>query len=242
MDPYELAREYQKKSGYVRDKLRHEVNWAQKPATYQRFNNVTYQQLPEPQTTGGIGLWTCLANRRSNRRFSQDPLSIEELSQLLWASQGISHRLTNAELRTAPSAGALYPIETYVQINRIETLQPGLYHYHVLDHALGSLHSDDNSYLLAEACLGQKMIAQSSVTFLWSLVTQRTFWKYGNRGLRYMYLDSGHVAQNLYLAATALDLNCCAIGAFFDDEVDNLLGLDGQEEVSVYMACVGHKG
>ena len=141
--------------------------------------------------------------------------------------------------RTAPSAGGLYPIEMYIQINRVQDFIPGIYHYNVPKHGLYLLSVGDFGSALAGAALDQQMVKNAAVNFLWTAVTGRTFWKYGQRGIRYVYIDAGHVGQNLYLATAELNLGCCAIGAFFYDELNRLLGIDGEDETIVYMASVG---
>ncbi|MZP29246.1 SagB/ThcOx family dehydrogenase [Heliobacterium undosum] len=136
-------------------------------------------------------------------------------------------------------AGGLFPIEMYAAVNRVEGLSPGLYHYSVPQHGLCVLKRGDRGDALAEAALGQRMVAEGSVTLIWTAVMARTFAKYGARGLRYIYEDAGHVGQNAYLAATSLGLGCCAIGAYYDEAVDRITGVDGREETVIYMAAIG---
>lgn len=199
-------------------------------------------ELPQPAREGGAGLWAILQERRSVRDFSQEPLSLEELSQLLWASQGITHERGELPFRTAPSAGALYPIETYVAVNRVGELLPGLYHYEVRHHRLAFLREDPLiGVALTRASGGQTWFQHAAMTTIWTAVIARSARKYGERAYRYIFMDAGHVAQNLYLAATGLQLGCCAIGAFFDDEVNTVLGIEGRDETAVYMATVGRK-
>jgi SagB-type dehydrogenase family enzyme len=138
-----------------------------------------------------------------------------------------------------PSAGALYPIETYVVVNRVEGLSPGIYHFSVKKAQLvliteGSLGQD-----CSRAALGQAIIEGAACIFVWTAMVERSKWKYRERAYRYIYMDAGHIGQNLYLAATALGLGCCTVGAFFDEEVDQLIGIDGKSEISVYLGAVG---
>lgn len=212
--------------------------------TYKSYPNpLARLDLPAPSQAGGKGLWTALLERSSIREFGQAALSLPEVSQLLWASQGITRERGEWQFRTAPSAGALYPIETYLVVNRVDGLAGGLYHYEVRTHRLAFLREDPLiGMALTRAAMGQTMCQRAAIVLVWTAVVARSARKYGERAYRYIYMDAGHVAQNVYLAATALDLACCVIGAFFDDEVDAVLELDGPEEISVYMAALGRKG
>jgi SagB-type dehydrogenase family enzyme len=180
-----------------------------------------------------------LQHRKSIRDFQNKPISKEQLSYLLWASTGIQRHEDGYAFRTAPSAGALYPIETYVIINDIEALEAGLYHYSIQGHQLELLDRRDLRRQIAEAALGQMMCAAASAVFIWSAVFERCKWKYGQRGYRYIYLDTGHIAENLALAAVSLDLGTCEIGALFDDHVNAILDIDSIEESVICMAVVG---
>jgi len=188
----------------------------------------------------GINLFTIIRQRRSRREYSDQPLSLEQLSLLLWSTQGVQQTGYGYSLRTVPSAGARHPLETYLVINRVEQLEPGLYHYAPFRHRLVQRAEDpeiaDN---LAAACLGQDMFRTCGVAFIWTAVIQRSRWKYQQRAYRYIYLDAGHVCQNLYLACEALKLGCCAVAAFDDDAVNQLLDVDGKEEFAIYLATVG---
>jgi len=198
-------------------------------------------RLPEPQRDGGEGLWVVIARRRSERGYKRQALSLEQLSQLLWATQGITARVAGHELRAAPSAGALYPCETYLVVNNVEGLESGLYHYVVGDHALELLRAGDLSGNIAAACWGQEMAAQAGVVFVWAAVIERCRRRYGERAYRYIYLDAGHIGAQLHLAAVALGLGCCAIGAFDDQAVNKVVGLDGEQEFAIYLSSAGPK-
>jgi len=195
--------------------------------------------LPEPQIEAGEGLWAAIQARRSIRDFRRDPLSGEQLAQLLWATQGITSRRGGHAFRAAPSAGACYPIDTYLVVNRVEGLAPGLYRYNVADARLEHIRRGDLSAAIAAACLDQEMAVAAGVVFAWVAVPRRAKHRYQERAYRYIYMDAGHIGQNLHLAATALGLGCCAIGAFFDDEVNAVLGVDGLNETAVYLSVVG---
>ncbi len=199
--------------------------------------------LPPPRREAGPGLWQVLQERASIREYTAEALSLEEVSQILWASQGISRERGEWQFRTAPSAGALYPVETYLGVNRVEGLSAGLYHYEVRYHRLAFLREDPLIGMsLTRAALGQSVCQRAALVVIWTAVVARSVRKYGERAYRYIYMDAGHVAQNLYLACTALGLGCCAIGAFFDDEVNAVLDVDGEKEPAVYMATVGKRG
>ena len=180
-----------------------------------------------------------LSRRRSERDFIDSPLTYNELGLLIFAIQGVTAKNAGYLFRTAPSAGALYPIETYFLANRVETLPRGIYHLNIVENCLELIRKQDLSKELTDAALGQSMVSKSAVTFIWTAIPGRSKWKYKERAYRYIYLDAGHIGQNLYLASTALNLGCCTIGAFFDDEANKILGIDGFNETAVYMGVVG---
>ncbi len=195
--------------------------------------------LRRPAQWPPAALWEVLRARRSVREFRDEPLSQESLMLLLWAAQGIT-RPGARPLRAAPSAGALYPVETYVCAARVEGLQSGVYHWELPAERLAlAAARADVGQAAAAGCLDQAMVAEAPVTFVWSAVWARSAQKYGDRALRYAYLDAGHLAENLHLAATGLGLGACMIGALFDDEMNALVGVDGQGESVIYAACVG---
>ncbi len=168
-----------------------------------------------------------------------EAISTETLATLLWATQGITLSAPNYQFRTAPSAGALYPVETYLSIHRVSDVQQGIYHFNVLDFALEEINTGDFGSYLSHAALDQAMVGGGAVLFIWTAIVLRAMWKYRNRCIRYIFTDAGHVAQNLQLAATALGLGCCPVGAFFDEEINRLLEVDGEEETTIYLAAVG---
>jgi SagB-type dehydrogenase family enzyme len=198
-----------------------------------------FVDLPDPEKTGGMGLWEAVQRRRSLRDYKEEPIALRELSQLLWASTGITGEVEGFPLRAAPSAGALYPINTYLAVHRVEGLEGGIYHYNILGHRLELLREGDVRREIAAASLDQEMCARAGAVFVWTATVRRTKWKYGERGYRYIYKDAAHICGNLTLAAAALGLGCCPIGACYDDEVNALLGIDGKEETVVYLASVG---
>jgi SagB-type dehydrogenase family enzyme len=144
------------------------------------------------------------------------------------------------EFRTAPSAGALYPIETYLIVNKVEGLEKGLYHYNIAAHSLEELKTGEYGIEITHAALDQDMCAEAAVVFVWSAIFIRSKWKYGQRAYRLVYLDAGHIVENLALSATGIGLGSCQIGAFFDDEVNQIIGVDGVEESVLYLSTVGY--
>jgi SagB-type dehydrogenase family enzyme len=216
------------------------LDWAHQPSLYKEFPHAS-RRLPiqPPVQEGGKPLWETIGERRSLRNFSSYPLPFSDFSRLIWATQGITFKGRGYDFRACPSAGALYPIETYVTVNRVEGVSPGIYHYHVKKAELALLTEGNFGPELAHAGLGQEILEEAAAVFVWTAVIERSKWKYRERAYRYIYMDAGHIGQNLYLAATALNLGCCTVGAFFDEEVDRLLGINGEEEISVYLGAVG---
>ncbi|MEZ4483146.1 MAG: SagB/ThcOx family dehydrogenase [Syntrophotaleaceae bacterium] len=184
-----------------------------------------------------------ISERSSVREYADKPLSLAELSYLLWCTQGV--KMVYGEymtLRTVPSAGARHAFETVLLVNRVEELEPGLYRYLALEHCLEQISTlGELAGRFAAACLGQRFIMHSAVTFLWVAVPYRMTWRYQERGYRYLHLDAGHVCQNLYLAAEAIGAGVCAVAAFDDDALNTLLCLDPEEAFVIYLAAVGKK-
>ncbi|WP_422446359.1 SagB/ThcOx family dehydrogenase [Thermoanaerobacterium sp. DL9XJH110] len=200
--------------------------------------------LPDPkQFDVTVNLRETIENRRSVRKYSERPLTMEELSFLLWCTQGVkrvSSRPSTA--RTVPSAGARHAFETCILANNVTGLRPGLYRYVAIGHRLVEENiSPGMADEVTRACRGQEFVKASAATFIWVAVTRRMTWRYGERGYRYMFLDAGHVCQNLYLSAQAIDCGVCALAAFSDDDMNSILGLDGEELFVIYMATVGKK-
>jgi SagB-type dehydrogenase family enzyme len=202
-------------------------------------------ELPAPRdlALGDVPLRRVIDQRRSVRAYAKAPLSLAELSHLLWCTQGVQRVLsTPATLRTVPSAGARHALETHLLVNRVEGLEPGLYRFLAGEHRLlradvpGGIHERIHA-----GCLEQDMVLTCAATFVWTAVPYRMAWRYGDRGYRYLHLDAGHVCQNLYLAAEAIGAGVCAIAAFDDAVMDEALGIDGEEEFTLYVATVGRK-
>jgi len=201
--------------------------------------------LPEPDRAeiSTITLREAIARRVSVRKYSCEPLNLDELSYLLWCTQGVKEVIQDyVTLRTVPSAGARHAFETYLLVNNVFGLQPGIYRYLATKHKLLSVKMEITmADRVTEACWGQEFVKTSATTFIWTAVVYRMKWRYGERGYRYLYLDAGHVCQNLYLAAESLGYGVCAIGAFSDDEMNRLLDIDGVEQFVIYIATLGNK-
>lgn len=165
-------------------------------------------------------------------------MTLEEISLLSFAVQGVTARVESYLLRTAPSAGALYPIETHLAINFSRDISPGIYHLDVRNFTLEKLKDGYFGKILKDLALGQDFFETASLIFIWSAILRRTIAKYGERGLRYIFMDVAHICQNLLLAATALELKACPVAAFFDEEFNEFLELDGKEETVIYLATV----
>lgn len=214
--------------------------WSKKPETYKNYPSAPKVELPPAQKENGPFLWEVIKSRRSHRSFQDKPLSKAQLSQLLWAAQGITARFMDHELRAAPSAGALYPVETYCVVHKVQDIPPGIYHFGVREHQLEEIKQGNFRQDIAKAALDQRMTSTANVVFVWTAVFRRCKWKYHQRAYRYVYLDAGHIAQNLALAAVGLGLSSCQIAALYDDEVNTLLEVDGEEESVLYLSVVGY--
>lgn len=236
-----IGPQFQEATKYVRGRpVPQAPGWAAPPPPYKEYESYLARvELPEPQADDGAPIWETVRARRSQRRFTGEPLTLAELSQMLWATQGLTGEVPGFELRAAASAGALYPNETYVLAQAVTGLVEGVYHYDVRGHALGMLAEGNYAEDAAQALLGQQWVTQAGAIFIWGAVVARCAWKYQNRAYRYLYLDAGHLGAQLQLAAQALGLGSCNIAAFFDDEVARLVGLDGRTEIAVYVTAVG---
>lgn len=232
---------FQKETKYLRGKLGGgSLFWHAKPETYKHYPKVPKVELGVPKKEEGMPLWKAINRRRSIRNFSNIPLKKDVLSQLLWASQGVTQQSMGYELRAAPSAGALYPVETYLIIHNVEDINPGIYHYGIKNHELEQLKQGIFQEAITRAALDQDMASSANVVFAWTGVFKRSKWKYSQRAYRYVYLDAGHIAQNLALAAVSLGLGTCQIGALYDEEINSLLDVDGEEESVLYLTVVGY--
>jgi SagB-type dehydrogenase family enzyme len=203
-------------------------------------------KLPEPASIElpEIALRTAIENRTTVREYARQPLTLEEFAYLLWMIQGVKevHTEGSRTSRNVPSAGARHAIETYLAVNMVGGLEGGLYRYLALSHELVSLHHEqDFINRLKVACRNQEHILSSAVTFIWVSVVERMTWRYSERSYRYLFLDAGHICQNLYLAAEQIGCGVCAIASYDDEEVNALLGLDGEKLFVTYLASLGKK-
>ncbi|MHA1476166.1 MAG: SagB/ThcOx family dehydrogenase [Promethearchaeota archaeon] len=243
MNDEEFGNEFQEKSKYIRGNLKGRgLDLNIKSKIYKNYPNYPKTILPKPLQeihNTKLNITEIFKQRRSVRVFQEKSIDINQISYLLWASTGIQKIVGNFGFRTAPSAGALYPIETYLVINNCQQLDHGIYHYNILDHALEQIHEGDYSISFAKAALDQKMIALAPISFIWTAIFQRSKWKYNQRAYRYCYLDVGHIAAHLSLAAVKLNLGSCQIAAFYDNEINDLLSIDGKEESVLYLSVVG---
>jgi len=225
-----------------------ETAWADR--TYDRENRPeTYLTYPEALERVELGtpdfpidspsVWQTIADRRSKRNFLKEPMTLNALNVLLWSTQGITADMGDYQLRAVPSAGALYPIETYLFINNVEGVKPGVYHLDVKGWTLEAIRLGDVAELGCHAILGQSMCREASVNFVWTAVLDRCLAKYYERAYRYVWWDVGHISQNLAIAATALGLGVCSIGAWHDSVVHDILGIDGKTHFSALCATVG---
>lgn len=208
---------------------------------YDKSQPVVRLTKPSEIITEFVDVRKIIEQRKSIRRYSNIPLTMDQLSYLLWCTQGVKEVFQGtATLRNVPSAGARHAFETYLLINNVDGITPGLYRFLILEHSLLSVSLDkDMADKITQACLNQTFIKSSAVTFLWIAVPDRMNWRYGERGYRYLYLDAGHVCQNLYISAESIDCGTCAIAAYTDDELNFILGLDGKEQFVIYLATVG---
>ncbi len=190
-----------------------------------------------------MDLRKAIESRATVRKYHDEPLSMDELAYLLWCTQGVKKIIPDrVTFRNVPSAGARHPFETYILINNITGLKPGLYRYLALEHKLMIVSLEAAlAEQIAQSAFNQPHIKQSAATSIWSAVIWRMKSRYGARSYRYIHLDAGHICQNLYLAAESIGSGVCAVGAFDDDSINAVLGFDGEEQFVVYMATVGKK-
>jgi SagB-type dehydrogenase family enzyme len=194
-------------------------------------------------SVGKMPLIEAMERRRSHRKYREEALTLEELSFLLWATQGVRKVFPKrqASLRTVPSGGARHPFETYLLVNRVEGVAPGLYRYLPLEHKICFVRADRGLVQeVHEACLDQ-YVEKSAVVFVWTAIPYRTEWRYDILAHKIIALDAGHVCQNLYLAAEAIGAGACAIGAYDQEKLDRALQVDGQDEFAVYVATLGKR-
>jgi len=193
-----------------------------------------------------LSLKDAIGQRRSLRQYSDAPLSLEELSFVLWASSWARDFRSNERheftMRNVPSAGSRHPLETFVDARRVIGLKPGLYYYHPIKHCLILISEDPQTQEnIFEACFRQGMVNAAAVNLIFTALPYRTVWRYGQRGYRYLYLDAGHAGQNVHLASEAIGAGACMIGAYLDEAMNEVLNLDGTTEFVIYICSIGKK-
>ncbi|MEI8172404.1 MAG: SagB/ThcOx family dehydrogenase [Deltaproteobacteria bacterium] len=210
------------------------------PQDAKRIDLPGYDQLKH---IGEIDLKTAIINRESRRSYRHQPLSLEELSFLLWATQGIRQKLDSGHaLRTVPSAGCRHAIETYLCVLNVQDLDQGIYRYLPVEHQLLFEFTEENlNKKIRHAVLGQRYPGEAAVTFIWTTIPYRMEWRYGIAAHKVIAIDAGHVCQNLYLACEAIGVGTCSIAAYDQEAMDILLRIDGQDEFTIYLASVGKK-
>lgn len=220
----------------VDDALGTLVSWGTTPPLYKRYPGRELVPLPEPVLDDGLSAEEAMTRRVSVRDHRGATMGLDQLSRLLALAGGLRE---GGRRRTTPSSGALYPIELYPVVHDVKGLEPGVYHYAVADHGLHRLRSGDLRTETVRHGLMQEFLGTANVVLYVTMLLPRMRPKYRERSYRYGLIEAGHVGQNVYLAATSMGLGPCAVGAYTDDAVDQLLGIDGTEELSVYMLSVG---
>jgi SagB-type dehydrogenase family enzyme len=196
---------------------------------------------PSEFKAGRMTLIDAISRRKSRRKYSPQPLCLEDLSFLLWSTQGLRREYQEGRptYRNVPSGGARHPFETYLLINRVEGLQPGLYRYLPIEHKLLFIYNDENLVENIHAGCYEQYVKESAVVFIWTVIPYRTEWRYTFLSPKIIAIDAGHLCQNLYLACEAVNAGTCAIGAYLQETIDQALKVDGEEEFAIYIATVG---
>lgn len=219
----------------ILDALGSVANWGERPPQYKTYPGAETVALPEPDVTQGLQTDEAILQRRSTRAYAGRPLTVEQLSRVLMLTAG----MTRPGRRSHPSSGALYPIEVYPVIHHVDGLASGVYHYGMGDHSLARLRSGDFRAAVVRQGLMQDFLGEANAVLYLSVILQRMRFKYQDRSYRYGLLEAGHLGQNVYLAATAMGLGACAVGAFLDDDSNRMLGVDGREEAVIYILALG---
>lgn len=238
---------------FLKDTIRRTVNFATTdqargipppPMMKPPAKDAEFVELPAIDKLRGVRrvqLRDAIARRRSRRDFLDERMTLDEVSFLLWATQGVRETPGPATaLRTVPSAGARHAFETYLCVRNVKSLQTGMYRYLPFGHRLVLEHKRvDPGAALVEGTLGQQWCRRAAVAFVWTVIPYRMEWRYGHAAHKVIALDAGHVAQNLYLACQAAGAGTCAIAAYDQERMDALLGVDGEDEFTIYLAPVG---
>ncbi|MDQ3690426.1 MAG: SagB family peptide dehydrogenase [Chloroflexota bacterium] len=216
------------------------ANWGQFPELYKTYPGATRVPLPQPGTLEGPTAAQAIMARRSTRAYSTRTMTLAALSQVLFLTTGISADRWGNARRSAPSSGALYPIETYAVVHNVEGVERGVYHYAIRDHELELVRPGDMRERVVDQAIEQEFLGECGVVLYLTQVLQRMRPKYQDRSYRYGLLEAGHIGENGYLAAVSQGLGACGVGAFMDDQINDMLGVDGVEEAAVYMLAIGH--
>lgn len=205
--------------------------------------DATLVDLPAPGSSdiGSMPLNQAIFRRRSRREFSSESLNLEELSYMLWATQGVHEiiREGTATRRTVPSGGARHPFETYLFIKNIDELSPGLYRYLPIEHKLLFQYTNQNLAEKVHIACYQEFVKDGAVVFIWTTIPYRTEWRYSFLSHKVIAQETGHICQNLYLASESIGAGACALGTYNQKEIDAILGVDGDDEFAIYIAVVG---
>jgi SagB-type dehydrogenase family enzyme len=239
-----IGRDFMRKTQFkLLDPTDQSLNQPGPPSFYPPHPALPLIDLPDPQTVAlkELSLKQAINDRKSEREFLVDQsISLSDLSYLLWATQGVKEADEMDAFKTVPSAGARHPLETFILVQRVEGLDPGLYRYVGPSHQIQNLQAPDTmAASIAATSLQPELIQTSAVTFLWTAVAYRMTWRYGDRGYRYIHLEAGHVGQNLYLASQLIGCGICTTAAFNDDDLNRTLGIDGNDHFAVYLGVVG---
>ena len=247
------GKRYKRYRDFLKDSIRQEVDFSRTdqmqgvpppPIGKPPENGKPGIPLARPEellSFGEISLGEAIRRRNSRRNYKEAPLSLEELSWLLWVTQGIVREVgEGTAFRTVPSAGCRHSFETYLIVFNVTGLEQGIYRYLAREHMLLEVSRPERlGQKLAVATLGQDFSARSAVTFAWTAIPQRMEWRYAEAAHKVIAIDIGHVCQNLYLAVEAIGAGTCAMGAYHQEGMDMLLGVDGEDEFTIYMASVG---
>ncbi len=233
------------KSGFTGDMESDQMKGVPQPPLEKPVEPET-EVIDLPEVTGDVvkkkDVFQCIMDRKSHRKFKEEPLSMEELAFLLYTTQGVKEVRGNgyASIRPVPSAGARHPFETYIGVTDVRGLEKGVYRYSGLKHQLIKVKSEDGiGEKMTIGARGQRFVGEAPVTFIWTIVPYRGEWRYDKRSHKPMLLDAGHLGHGLYLSAEALNLGTCAIAAYEQKLMDEIVDVDGEEEFVVYMSPVG---
>lgn len=241
---------------FLKDNIRQRVDFSQTdqrrhipPAPIEKpftpdARRIGLKSIDDLAGIGTIDLKSAIAQRESCRFYSGEPLNLDELSFLLWATQGVRLKLDAGHaLRTVPSAGCRHAFETYLCVLNVEGVEKGIYRYLPLEHELLFEQAPESlEKKIVRATLGQSFAGEAAAVFVWTTIPYRMEWRYGLAAHKVIALDAGHVCQNLYLACEAIGAGTCAIAAYDQAGIDSLLAVDGEEEFTIYLAPVGKKG